>query len=148
MSTAVARYVVDADVGVKLVLPEPFSDRSAVLFDLLGGDAPNVLCVPDLFYAECANVLWKHARRGRVAIDAATRGAEILRGLNLTVMGTAELMRSALDLALKHDISAYDACYFALAEQLGVSLITADKRLVRKLAGASQQIQWLGTWSA
>ena len=70
--------------------------------------------MPDLLYAECANILWKHVRRG------------------------------ALVLAIEHDLSAYDACYVALAKSLAWELITADERLVNKLSPNLAFVRWLG----
>ncbi|MBC8254639.1 MAG: hypothetical protein H8E35_11520 [Ardenticatenia bacterium] len=34
------------------------------------------------------------------------------------------------------DVTAYDACYAALARQLALPLVTADAPLARKLAGS------------
>ena len=52
----------------------------------------------------------------------------------------------ALPIALTHAISAYDACYVALAQRLSVPFVTADQALVRKLAGTSYAVQWLGSF--
>jgi hypothetical protein len=46
---------------------------------------------------------------------------------------TADLMKNALLLASELDLSAYDACYALLAQQLGIHLVTADQPLARKL---------------
>jgi predicted nucleic acid-binding protein len=148
VSTAAVSYVIDAGVGAKLVLPEPLADRAAALFDLLDRDPAVTLHIPDLFYVECTNVLWKHVRRGALDVVAAQRGVVILRGLILAVVSTADLMLPALDLAVRHDISAYDACYVALSDRLRVTMVTADERLVRKLAGAGHQMEWLGAFTA
>lgn len=43
---------------------------------------------------------------------------------------------------LRHDVSAYDAAYIALAETLGCSLLTRDHRL-RKSAGHHARIEVL-----
>jgi len=59
---------------------------------------------------------------------------------------TFALMPDALDLALTHAISAYDACYVALASRLGRPLVTADQRLVQKLAGTACAATGLGAW--
>ena len=42
-------------------------------------------------------------------------------------------MESALLLASELNLSACDACYAVLAQQLGISLVTADQPLARKL---------------
>jgi predicted nucleic acid-binding protein len=57
----------------------------------------------------------------------------------------ADLADDALDLALAHGLSAYDACYVALARREAVPLVTADERLVRILkTGGGGSVVWLG----
>lgn len=55
--------VVDASIGIKLFLREPLSDATHILFTYLAEDPPARLFVPDLFFVECTNILWKYARR-------------------------------------------------------------------------------------
>jgi predicted nucleic acid-binding protein len=50
-----------------------------------------------------------------------------LRSLGLTVLLTEYLAEDVLEIALSRKITAYDACYIAVAAKLGLPLITADK---------------------
>ena len=43
-------------------------------------------------------------------------------------------MRRAVVIARDHDTSVYDAAFAALAESVGATFVTADERLVRRLA--------------
>ncbi len=70
-----------------------------------------------------------------------------LTSLMLQSTPTALLAEDALTLAIAHNISAYDACYVALARQLQAPMVTADEKLVRVLAGSGYDIQWLGSLS-
>jgi len=54
--------VVDASVGIKLFVEEQGSELAARIFDLLTANPPITLYVPDLFYIECTNILWKYTR--------------------------------------------------------------------------------------
>ena len=56
-------------------------------------------------------------------------------------------MAAALPIATTHDVTAYDACYVALAQSLGVPLVTADQKLHAKLAGTPLEPVWLGAWT-
>jgi predicted nucleic acid-binding protein len=136
--------VVDASVGIKLFVVEDLSDRAHALFAQLAEDPPAQLHVPDLFYIECANILWKYVRRLGYPADQARRDLEDLGRLLLHRTPTADLASEALDLAMAHDLTAYDASYWALAERLSLPLITADQRLVHKLSGGGGSIYWLG----
>jgi predicted nucleic acid-binding protein len=49
--------------------------------------------------------------------------------LPLEIRSLRDLAGGALDSALAHGLSVYDACYVVLAESLGATLITADRRL-------------------
>ncbi|MBK8933859.1 MAG: type II toxin-antitoxin system VapC family toxin [Chloroflexi bacterium] len=60
----------------------------------------------------------------------------ICKRLRLQTVSTADLLTPAFELALHYDLTAYDACYAALAQQLSLPLITADAPLLRKLAGS------------
>ena len=133
MTESVFRYVVDASVGIKLFVNEEFSEQSYALFSHLAADPPAELFVPDLFYIECANILLKYTRRfGRSLKDSQADLIDLSR-LALKSTPTANLMENALLLANELDLSAYDACYAVLAQQLGILLVTVDQPLVRKL---------------
>lgn len=139
-------YAVDANAAVKLYLNEPLADEAANLFALLAGTPPAVFHVPDLFHVECANIFVKQVKRGNCTAAQATAFLTALRSLPLVRTATFELSADALALSLAHGISAYDACYVALANRHAVTLLTADERLVRKMAGTASSVVWLGTW--
>jgi predicted nucleic acid-binding protein len=145
MSGTSLDFVLDASVGIKLCIAEPLSDRADALVALADADPPARLHVPDLFYVECANILWKQVQRLGLPADQAQRDIERLRALRLHRTPTYDLAPEALAIALACAISAYDACYVALTEKIGVPLVTADDALIRKLAGARYAIQSLGS---
>jgi predicted nucleic acid-binding protein len=57
--------------------------------------------------------------------------------LPIRLRSHGELAGPALDAALQHGLSTYDATYLVLAEALGATLVTAD----RVLAGAATRAE-------
>lgn len=125
--------VVDASVGIKLFVVEEFSEIADQLFRRLTATPPANFYVPDLFFVECANILWKYTRRFNYPAEDARQNIRDLRALALHSVSTADLIEPALELALAFNLTTYDACYAALARQLDLPLITADDALHRKL---------------
>ena len=140
MNAVPARCVVDASVGIKLFVDEPLSEQAHSLFSELSVDSPTAFYVPDLFFIECANILWKYSRRFGRAIEDCLADLADLGRIRLRVVSTAELMEDALILAAQTDLTAYDACYAVLARRLELPLITADKALLKAIPWAV----WLG----
>ena len=132
--------VVDASVGIKLFVAEPLSDQAYALFSGLSASPPVDLYVPDLFFIECANILWKYVRRGQCPLATAQADLADLGLLQLHSTATKDLMEEALVLAVEHSISAYDACYAALARRLDLPLVSADKALCKAIPWTV----WLG----
>ncbi len=126
--------VIDASVLLKLFLEEEHStDVEYVIQCYLNEENPSKLAVPDLAYIECANILWTKVRKQTYAATTANQSLMRLRLLALPTTSTIVLMERALSIVCSYDISAYDACYVALAEQLNVSLLTADAKLAQRL---------------
>jgi predicted nucleic acid-binding protein len=132
--------VVDTSVCIKNFISDPLTPKVNQLFDHL--DNPDTeIFIPDLFYIECANVFWKYVRArmytaAEVRVDLAT-----LKSFPLHVVSTADLMEDAVSIAVTHGISAYDASYVALSQQVNATLLTLDQRLVRTLANSSYDVQ-------
>ena len=91
-------------------------------------------------FIECANILWKKVQRGEVDVQTAMDDLADLAALDLDATPCAALMTRALALACAHGLSAYDGCYVALAERQTIPLVTADERLVQKLAGSAHPV--------
>lgn len=140
---SVSRLVVDASVGVKIFVQEDLSVAAQRLFALAIEDDYFQLHVPDLFYAECANVLWKNARYQRLSRGEVLSDLKDLTTIPLHVTSTRGLIETALAAALRFDIAAYDACYVALAEQLNAPLVTMDQEMTRRLKGSKYLIRLL-----
>jgi predicted nucleic acid-binding protein len=144
VNAAPFRAVIDASVAVKIFVPEVLSDQAQAVFAQFASEEGAELIVPDFFFIECANVFWKWVRRSAYLEKDAQEHLHDLTGLDLTVVPAQLLADNALEIALKHQITAYDACYIAAAAQLRLPLITADEKLVRQLAKDSYEVQWLG----
>lgn len=135
------QVVVDASVAAKWVVQEDHSDQAALL---LGFDA---LHAPDHWRAEAVNVLWSKILHGDLtAPDAEERVTVLLRA---PVIDTpiASLMPRAFSIAVARMITVYDALYVALAVQRDVPLVTADQRLIRRVAddpALARLILWVG----
>jgi predicted nucleic acid-binding protein len=136
--------VIDANVAIKLFLEEELSDEAEAVFRQLEADDPPRFFVPDLFFIECANILWKYVRRGAHPREEALHDMAALIALPLQPVSTADLLPGALALAIDRDLSAYDASYAFLASSLNAPFVTADKTLFQKLAGSDIDARWLG----
>ena len=131
----IAAWVVDASVGIKLFVQEAGSAEADRLFARLSEDPPARFYVPDLFFVECTNILWKYVQNYGYPADNARADLRALQSLALSPVSTGDLLLTTLDLALEHGIAAYDACYVALAEELDLPLVTADEALAKRFRG-------------
>jgi predicted nucleic acid-binding protein len=126
----VTLWVVDASVIIKWYVPETDYAAARAM-----RTAETNLAAPDLLFAEMSNSLWKLVRRGEMAAPRAIAIIEEIAAAPFLTFSNQSLAQDALDLAIATGLTAYDASYAALAIRLDKILITADEKLVRKLAG-------------
>jgi len=124
----VSRYVVDASVAVKWLLPEVHTEAAR---RALGGK--HELLAPDLIWAEVGNALWKRWRNGQIESETARILLNVFRRAPLHISESKALMGSAWDVAEQYDRSFYDSLYLALAASVECPLVTADLTLYNRL---------------
>jgi predicted nucleic acid-binding protein len=90
---------------------------------------------PARWRAEAVNVLWPKVGIGDLTAADAEERMPTLNRPPIVDTAIAALMPRAFTTAVDHSVSVYGALYGALAEQQDVSLVTADVRLIRQLAG-------------
>ncbi len=88
-----------------------------------------VLAAPELIDLEVTSVLRKLQRRGQLSAERAEEALADLMALPLRRAPHRALVPRCW--ALRENCTIHDACYVALAEALGVVLVTADARLAR-----------------
>ena len=139
--------VLDASVAIKWAMPmahEPLADESLRLLKRYVASEVEFI-VPDVFWAEVGNVLWKGTRQRRWRQDEAEAVAAELKARDFATVSSVILLPEALRIAFAYDRSVYDCLYVALAVQSKTNVITADERLASALA-AHLPVKWLGAF--
>jgi predicted nucleic acid-binding protein len=119
--------VADASVIVDLVL---WRGDAAALADLLLGEEPVV--APALLDLEVAQVLRRWNRSGELEDERAQQA--VLDLLDLPVARQPHDLFLDRVWTLRHDLTAYDAAYLALAELVDARLVTFDRGLAEVAA--------------
>ena len=135
--------MIDASVAAKWFLPdEPYSALALELLRRATMGATDFI-VPDLFVAECGNILWKAARRQRLSAGETLAAIQVIGDLQtLTVPASGPLERT-LQIARAYDRTFYDSLYIAVAVQQQAHLVTADEK-TRERHGSlpPRQVAW------
>jgi predicted nucleic acid-binding protein len=138
--------VIDANLIAVVVLPLPCSDQATQRI-MAWKRAGLALLAPVILEYEIAAILHKAVVAQWLTTDLAVEAIGKILTLNIRCLTpTAYLHERALRWAdrLGH-AKAYDAHYLALAEQEGIELWTADRRLANgaQQAGA-RWVHWIG----
>jgi predicted nucleic acid-binding protein len=122
-----ADLILDASVAAKFFFNEAGSDRAEAL--LTSGV---VVAAPDLLFLEMASIAATRVRRGLDSETIAREAVNAVVDLIDEVASAGDLRVRAYIFARDDGFSAYDGSYLALAERLGVPVVTADQRLVER----------------
>ena len=139
-------YVLDASVAAKWYLPprgETLVEEALRLLDQFTAGRVR-LAVPDLFWPEMGNILWKAVRNGRISLQSADEALQSMSELRVPTFPSHPLLRDAFTIATRLQCTVYDGTYVALAVASDRPLVTADERLANALA-AHFPVRWLGS---
>ena len=120
--------VLDASAAIEAVL-----GRSQALEIVEYLEHADRVTVPDLYFAEISNALWKYVRNGDLLLEDAQTMLSIATSLPDDVLPARELATEALATATAFDHPVYDALYAVTARREGAAVCTIDQRLARLL---------------
>jgi predicted nucleic acid-binding protein len=121
--------VVDARVALKWYVADADSAAARSLFV-----GERDVIAPELLVAEISNASWQLLRRGEIDRAQHVRIAEAIGGTLSRLVPLHRLVARAAVLAHDLDHPVYDCFYLALSEAENAPLITADRRLIARVA--------------
>jgi predicted nucleic acid-binding protein len=137
--------VVDSSVVTKWIVPEPDSDQA----DKVADDVAHAGCqliVLDLALVEVTNVIWTRHHRKLDTLDEARQYLADLLQSPVRIEPAKRLLTAAFEIAAKHDRAVYDALFVALARDLKLQGVTADRPLHSAVHADYPEIVLLKDW--
>ncbi|MEA1648963.1 type II toxin-antitoxin system VapC family toxin [Nitrospirillum sp. BR 11164] len=127
--------VIDSSAALAWILPGEAGPAAQALLERIIQDGA---LAPPLWRIEVANVLAMAERRSRISAPDRQNALQQLARLPIAFDedGNARLWGAVPNLALRHELSVYDAIYLELALRSGLPLATLDKAL-RQAAASS-----------
>lgn len=138
--------VLDASVALKWYIPEVYSDQALyVLSEQQSGKV--TFHVPDLFFCEAGNILWKKVWKQEITLKDAHQIIRSLIAIPKIIHSSEIFVPYAVGIAVSLKRTVYDCLYLSLAAYLECSMLTADKKLFTALSKTSwkDSVQWIGT---
>jgi predicted nucleic acid-binding protein len=121
--------VVDANVAIKWFVQQQGSDDAGRVQAYQGP-----LIAPAMLISEATNGIWRHVAHGDLTESNAKAAVTGLPKWFDELVEDQLLASSALDLAIELNYAPYDCFYLVLAMRRAAPLVTADKRLINRLA--------------
>ncbi len=119
-----ARLVIDSSVVIKWYVAEEYQAPATAIRDRYREGNLDLL-VPDLFYAEIGNIVWKKRLTQGLAVADARRIIDAVLTLPLEVTPNSQLSTEAYHLAEEHGRTVYDSLYLALALSVECQFVSA-----------------------
>jgi len=126
------KYVLDASVAVRWVLPTP-QRAKALKLRTEHRQQIHELIAPSHFTGEIASALTKAERQKLVAVGEARRLTSDIHNSAPDLYPYEALLWRAIDISSQTRSSLYDCLYVALAEREGCPMVTANEKLLRNL---------------
>jgi len=120
--------VLDASAAIEAVLGRTLALK---IVDQL--EQADRVTVPDLYFAETANALWKYVRSGELHLDDAQNLLSTAASFADDALAARDLATEALATADAFGHPVYDALYAITARREGATVCTIDKRLLKLL---------------
>lgn len=131
--TTPLRCAVDASVGIKQFIPNPLSPK--IIYCLLTLRIHKLKSLYlTCFKLSALTTLWKYARAQLYVVTDIPADLDTRKAFPLCVVSIADLMADGVTIGLTYGISAYDACYVALSQQVSATLLTLDQRKREELS--------------
>ena len=139
--------VLDTSVVAKWFLPEPLSTEADRILEEIRLGKTNA-AAPDLIVYEFANILWQRQKKGSISGRQAAAIMSDFERLPFELVPGDVLGSEALKIAGNTGCTAYDGAFMALASGLNATLVTADQKFIRLMAGTrfAKRVAWLGEW--
>jgi predicted nucleic acid-binding protein len=126
---SLSSWVIDTSALIRLFVPDgPLHLLAEQAFNQAGSGA-GVMMAPQLLLVEAANVLTRKMKRGELGGIEVKDIMRAILNLPIRYFDHESLVYAACEITQKHNLSAYDAFYLALAQDKGGRLLTCDEQL-------------------
>ena len=136
-------YVIDASVAIKWYFDDEKYARAAERLLLKFGMGEIGLVAPALLGYEVMNAFRTAVLRERATKEQSLEFAREFVSLSIPMLETSFLSAEILQIAIIHQLSAYDASYLAKSEFREFPLVTADRKMYDLVKGISNQVMWI-----